>query len=39
MLLGIIIDEYFELCTHVTKNLIYENYIENYIFIENIEKI
>ena len=39
LLLGIIIDGYFELYTHVKKKLIDENYIENYIFIENIVKI
>ena len=39
MLLGITIDEYFELDTHVTRNLIDKNYIENYIFNENNDKI
>ena len=39
LLLGIIIDEHFELYTHIRKNLIDENYIENYIYIENIDKI
>ena len=38
-LLGIIIDEHLELYTHLRKNLIDKNYIENYIYIENIDKI
>ena len=39
LMLGIIIDENFELYKHVRKKLVDVNYIENYIYIENIDKI